>query len=118
MKRKQHLLLFVFFIATLFIAWLIASDIKAITSYQIKIDAVGHFIGFFILTWFIHYFLKLPLFELVITLCSYAALTELAQLYLGYRNGEFSDFIADILGVNFYVLLNWAFIVYGKPKRE
>jgi len=118
MKRKQHLLILVFLMLTVIISWLLSTDLRAMIFRGIQIDTIGHFIGFFILTWFISSTLKLPLLELVMALSCYAALTEIGQFYLGFRNGEISDFIADILGISFYVLVKWALIVYGKPKSS
>ena len=37
----------------------------------------------------------------------YGAVTELSQLYLGFRNGEISDFIADVLGISLYMAIKW-----------
>jgi VanZ family protein len=116
MKRQQHLLILIFLMFTVIISWLLSTDLNALAFRGVQIDTIGHFFGFFMLTWFIHQTLKLSLLELVMALSGYAALTEIAQFYLGFRNGEISDFMADILGISFYALVKWAFIVYGKPK--
>ncbi len=118
MKRQQHLLIFVLFILTVLMTWLLFNDVLAVAVSRIQIDTIGHFVGFFALTWLLDRLLKLPLAELIMTLCCYAALTEIAQFYLGFRNGEVADFVADVLGICLYPLLKWAVIVYGKPKNS
>jgi VanZ family protein len=76
-----------------------------------QIDSIGHFIGFFILTWFVYASLKLPLTTLAITLIFYAAASELGQAYLGFRNGEFYDFFADVLGIISFMIIKWFMII-------
>lgn len=64
-----------------------------------RIDSTGHFIGFFSLTALLLFGLKLPVFSTSFTLVVYAIATELGQAYLGFRNGELNDVIADIYGM-------------------
>jgi len=71
-------------------------------------------IGFFILAWLLHGIFKFPVLSISICLVFYAALTELGQLYLGFRNGEISDFIADIVGITLFIGIKWLRMVYGK----
>lgn len=85
---------------------------------QIKIDTWGHFLSFFLLTWLLNSAFKLPLTNTSICLIVYAALSELGQAYLGYRNGEFLDFIADVAGVILFVSIRWCWIVYGKSRYK
>ncbi len=54
------------------------------------------------------------MWPLTIALIFYAALSELGQYYLGFRNGEMKDFIADLFGIFMFVLLKWVWLVYGK----
>ncbi|WP_420839706.1 VanZ family protein [Colwellia maritima] len=77
-----------------------------------QIDTIGHFIGFFILTWFVSSILKLSIFNTFFSLSFYSALSELGQYYLGFRNGEFSDFFADIAGISLYLFLKYVYLLY------
>ena len=117
MKNPLHLLLLLLFIFTIILVSIIADDIQAIFVQGIKFDTIGHMVGFFALAWFLNAVLKLPLLNLSFTLIVYAALTELGQLYLGFRNGEMSDFIADIVGIMLFVAIKWCSIVYGKQNQ-
>jgi len=83
-----------------------------------QIDTIGHFIGFFCLTWILSSFVKLSTPALTMALVIYAGLSELGQYYLGFRNGEIKDFIADLLGIGCFLLFKWIWLVYGhKFKR-
>lgn len=62
------------------------------------LDKVGHFIGFSILFFIIYKLVKLNLTVLLVTLIIYSGLTEVGQEFLGFRNGQLSDFIADSFG--------------------
>jgi VanZ family protein len=77
-----------------------------------QIDTIGHFIVFFILAWLTHSLIKLTLKEVFITLSFYGALSEIGQYYLGFRNGEFSDFFADIAGISLFILLKLLYLTY------
>jgi len=81
-----------------------------------KIDTLGHFIGFFCLTWILNGLVKIPLLNLAWCLVLYSALTEVGQYYLGFRNGEFRDFVADIIGIGLYVFIKWLVVVYSKKR--
>lgn len=70
-----------------------------------RIDSVGHFIGFFILAWVFNGVLKLSLLHTSVCLSLYAVASEIGQYYLGFRNGEFRDVIADMVGVVLFVVL-------------
>lgn len=76
------------------------------------LDKTGHFLGFLLLTWLVNTLIKIDLTPTIITLCVYAGLTEIGQSYLGFRSGQFTDFIADVLGCLSYVL-----IVYANKNR-
>lgn len=89
-------------------------EMRNIVFRNTQVDTIGHFIGFFCLTWVLSSLAKLPSWPLTISLIVYAGLTELGQYYLGYRNGEFKDFVADILGIFTFILLKWVWLVYGK----
>ncbi|GLX82542.1 VanZ family protein [Thalassotalea eurytherma] len=117
MKSRQQLLFFLFFV--LFITGIFLSTETNSTVFQhTQIDTIGHFISFFCLAWFLNAFLKLSLILLTPTLIVFGGLTELGQLYLGFRNGEFSDFFADVLGVLFFVLLRWVAMMYGYSLKK
>ena len=77
-----------------------------------QIDTIGHFIGFFVLSWLSSSVIKLSFLTTFVTLSFYAGLSELGQYYLGFRNGEFSDFFADVAGISLYILLKVAYLRY------
>jgi len=79
-----------------------------------QIDTIGHFIGFFVFAWLMHSLLKTTLISTFFTLAFYGALSELGQYYLGFRNGEFSDFFADIAGIVFFISLKIFYSFYKK----
>jgi len=81
-----------------------------------QIDTIGHFISFFCLTWVLCSFIKLPTMSVSFCLVLYALLSELGQYYLGYRNGEVKDFVADVLGVLLFVILKWYAVIYFNRK--
>ena len=94
----------------------ISAEVRDIVFQFTKIDTIGHFISFFCLTWLLNSLLKFPLFNLGLCLVLYAALTEIGQYYLGFRNGEFRDFIADTFGIGVFVLIKWLIVVYGRKE--
>lgn len=116
MKSRQHLLLLFIIILLIIVAGVSSNNIDSIIARGTKIDSIGHIIGFFLLTGVLHAVVKLPLINLSICLVIYAGLTELGQLYLGFRNGELSDFISDLVGIALFVAFKWLFIVFGKQK--
>lgn len=85
---------------------------------QVKIDTWGHFISFFFLTWLLHALFRIPLINTGICLSFYAAFSELGQYYLGYRNGEFLDFLANIIGIALFMAIRWGMIVYGRSTYK
>ena len=93
---------------------LLPAELKKIIFRSPQIDTIGHFISFFILAWLVHSLIKLTLLETLITLSFYGALSELGQYYLGFRNGEFSDFFADIAGISLFILLKLLYLAYKK----
>jgi VanZ family protein len=115
---KSHIKLLIILISLLILVplFLIPSELKMEVLNMIQIDTVGHIIGFFGLTFILVRVIKLPLINTVICLFFYSALTELCQYYLGFRSGEFFDFVADVVGVSLFALFQWLHIVYGKPQ--
>jgi len=116
-KAQHHLTFFIIIIfsaALLFFSseLLLPEAIKKLVFRSPKIDTIGHFVGFFVLTWLVSSILKLSLLSTLFTLSFYAALSELGQYYLGFRNAEFSDFYADIVGITLYLLLKYAYLKY------
>ncbi|OUS23288.1 hypothetical protein A9Q98_15550 [Thalassotalea sp. 42_200_T64] len=69
------------------------------------LDKTGHFLGFLFLTWLVDKLIKIDLKVTVITLCIYSGLTELGQWYLTFRSGQWTDFLADVLGCFTYALI-------------
>jgi len=115
MKSRHHLLFFLFLILAFTLVF-ISEDIRNLIMSNTKIDSIGHIIGFFCLAWILSSFVKLPLLNTAICLVFYAVLSEIGQYYLGFRNGEFRDFIADIIGILLFVILKWCALVYGRKQ--
>tara|TARA_R110001583_G_scaffold305_9_gene2799 strand:+ start:14433 stop:14855 length:423 start_codon:yes stop_codon:yes gene_type:complete len=118
-KIRHHLTFFILIISAAILLFfsselLLPAELKKIVFRSPQIDTIGHFIGFFILAWLVHSLIKLTLIETFITLIFYGALSELGQYYLGFRNGEFSDFYADIAGISSFILLKLLYLVYKK----
>jgi len=116
-KAQHHLTFFILIVtcaALLFFSseLLLPEAIKKLVFRSPAIDTIGHFIGFFVLTWLVASIIKLSLLSTFFTLSFYAALSELGQYYLGFRNAEFSDFYADIAGISLYLLLKYAYLKY------
>lgn len=117
MKKLRLIILFIFIV-------IIVSTIVSILQTpdniftQIAIDTWGHLIGFFLLTWLLNIICKLALINTGVCLVVYAALSELGQAYLGFRNGEFLDFMADVMGVGLFMLIKWSLIMYGKSSYK
>ena len=115
MKYLHHLLFFL--VVLVFIVMMtLSEDVRALVFQYTRIDSIGHFIGFFCLTWLLNSFLKFPLINLALCLILYSALTEIGQYYLGFRNGEFRDVVADIAGIGLFVLIKWIVVVYGRKE--
>lgn len=108
MKARQH---YYFFITVIIASILLLCAHEFLPNTLRKsifqfpaIDTIGHLTSFFILTWVSHSVIKLSLPVCVILLSFYAALTEVGQSFLGYRNGEAGDFVADVVGIILFVL--------------
>lgn len=112
--KNLHHFLFILTLILIAISLTFSSDIRSMVFRNTQIDTIGHFIGFFCLTWVLSSLIRLPMWPLTIALIFYAALSELGQYYLGFRNGEMKDFIADLFGIFMFVLLKWVWLVYGK----
>ena len=115
MKDIRSAFFILLFIAVSLVVFL-SGEVRSVIFQYVKIDSIGHFIGFFSLTWLLSTMLKLPLLNLTLTLVVYSALTEVGQHYLGFRNGEFRDVIADTLGILSFMLIKWIMVVYGKTQ--
>jgi len=118
-KIRHHLTFFILIISAAILLFfsselLLPIELKKVIFRSPQIDTIGHFISFFILAWLIHSLMKLTLLETLITLSFYGALSELGQYYLGFRNGELSDFYADITGVGLFILLKLLYLIYKK----
>jgi len=116
-KAQHHLIFFILIVtgaSLLFFSseLLLPDAIKKLIFRSPQIDTIGHFIGFFVLTWLVSSILKFSLLNTLFTLSFYAALSELGQYYLGFRNAEFSDFFADIAGVSLYLFLKYTYLRY------
>lgn len=118
MKSKQQLLIILICSLLLILIFFIPNEFKIMIINKIQIDTIGHIIGFFGLSWILIRFVKLPLMNTVICLYFYSALTEIGQYYLGFRSGQFFDFVADVVGISLFATLQWLIVVYGKPKYK
>ncbi len=117
MKAQHHLIFFIFISTSALLLFfsselLLPDTITKLIFRSPAIDTIGHFIGFFVLTWLVASILKLSLLSTLFTLSFYAALSELGQYYLGFRNAEFSDFFADIAGISLYIFLKYTYLKY------
>jgi len=117
LKAHHHLIFFILIITGAILLFfsselLLPEEIKKLVFRSPQIDTIGHFIGFFILTWIVFSLLKFSMWKTLLTLSFYAALSELGQYYLGFRNGEFSDFFADVAGISLYLLLKYSHLKY------
>lgn len=81
------------------------------------IDSVGHFLGFFILAWGFNVVINVSLQHTFFCLFIYAVASEVGQFYLGFRNGELRDVIADLVGVLLFISLKSAFNLV-KRRRD
>ena len=117
MKNQQRILLLLVIIAITIVISIFSNDWNMTISRITRIDSIGHMIGFFALAWFLFLALKLPTINLSLCLIFYSALTELGQLYLGFRNAEISDFIADLVGISLFMLMRWTMMIYGNKAK-
>ena len=123
MKTRHHLTFFILIISAAVLLFfsselLLPDPLKKIVFRSPQIDTIGHFISFFILAWLVHSLIKLTLVETSIALSFYGALSELGQYYLGFRNGEFSVFFADIAGIFLFILLKLLYRFYKKSHSK
>ena len=116
MKSNIQLLSLLISALLLVLFFFVPEQLKTTIINKIQLDSIGHLIGFFGLTWILVGILKLPLFNTVICLFFYSALTELSQYYLGFRRGEFMDVIADVVGISLFAVCQWLFGLYRKPQ--
>lgn len=70
------------------------------------------------LSWLVHSLIKVPLTITILTLSFYGGLTELGQLYLGFRNGELIDFLADVAGILFFAFTKLTYSYLVKLTRQ
>lgn len=92
---------------------------------HIQLDSIGHIIGFFLLTAIFIAILNIKLYLTITCLLCYGALSELGQYYLGFRNGEVRDTLADFIGIGLFLLCYFCYkaiekrVVYyaSKPLR-
>ena len=114
MKARQHFIFLTIIVVLvtllLFSEVLLSSEIRRLVFRFPKVDTIGHFITFFSLTWVVHSIIKLPLRMTVLTLVFYAGLTELGQAYLGFRTGELTDFLADVVGIIIFALAKYSYL--------
>jgi hypothetical protein len=112
-KARQHYYFFITVIIitiSLLFALEFLPDLLRGRIFQLPaIDTIGHLTSFFILTWVSHSIIKLSLAVAVPLLIFYSVLTEVGQSFLGFRNGEFGDFLADVIGIFIFVLTKWLY---------
>jgi len=118
-KARHHFLFFILLITAATLLFfsselLLPTELKNAVFRSPQIDTIGHFIGFFVLAWLMHSLLKTTRALTFFSLSFYGALSELGQYYLGFRNGEFSDFFADVAGISFFILLKTCYSFYKR----
>lgn len=123
MKARYHFLFFILLlIATTLLllsgTLLLPEELKRLLLRSPQLDTIGHFIGFFMLAWLMHSLLKTKLLPTLLTLAFYGALSELGQYYLGFRNGELSDFFADLAGISGFIMLKKLYLFYKKMMAK
>ena len=111
-KSRYHLSILAIIIGLFFCVYFYSADFRRLAFRSTQIDSIGHIISFLCLTWVLHSILKLPLFNTMITVAFYGALTELGQYYLGFRSAEFTDFIADLIGIAIFATIRWGILMY------
>lgn len=113
---KRHFPLFLLCVGSVmfFGSYFVFEEVRAIIVRGTQLDSIGHIVSFFLLTSLVIGVAKLPLVNSIITLSLYAALTELGQYYLGFRNGEVSDFFSDLFGIALFMFLKLCFAQYKK----
>ena len=112
MKSRYHLSILSILVFLFFCLYFSSDEFKRLVFRSTEVDSIGHIVSFFALTWVLHSILKLPLANTMFTVAFYGALTELGQYYLGFRNGEFSDFFADVIGVALFGITRWSILMY------
>jgi VanZ family protein len=118
MKSRYHLSILAIIVTLFFCLYFSLDGFRRIVFRSTEIDSIGHIISFFALAWVLHSILKLPLLNTMLTVAFYGALTELGQYYLGFRNGELSDFISDIIGVTLFGIIRWSILMYRNRSSQ
>ncbi len=112
MKSRYHLSILTVLVMIFFTLYFSSDEFRRLVFRSTQIDSIGHIIGFFGLTWVLHSILKLPLFNTMLTVTFYGALTEIGQFYLGFRSGEFNDFFSDLVGTALFGIIRWSILMY------
>lgn len=112
MKSRYHLSILTVLVMIFFTLYFSSDEFRRLVFRSTQIDSIGHIIGFFGLTWVLHSILKLPLFNTMLTVTFYGALTEIGQFYLGFRSGEFNDFFSDLVGIALFGIIRWSILMY------
>lgn len=118
MKSRYHLSILAIIVILFFCLYFSSADFRRIAFRSTEIDSIGHIISFFCLTWVLHSILKLPLFNTMLTVAFYGALTELGQYYLGFRSAQVSDFIADLIGIALFAIIRWSILMYRNRSSQ
>jgi VanZ family protein len=111
-RKKLYFALIITVLSVLLLNNELRTDITKVTG----LDGLGHILGFICLSWVVHSLIKIPLMTTALTLSFYAALTEIGQYYLGFRNGEFRDFVADVMGIIIFIFLYWLYQICVKKN--
>jgi|TARA_B110000091_G_scaffold166110_1_gene177543 VanZ family protein len=115
-KRHHFLLLLIFLLSLM--ALFFSTEVKTVVFKHTALDSIGHFIGFFCLSLLLNYILKFPLLVTTCCLALYAVLSEVGQDYLGFRNGEFRDVVADIIGILSFAFLKCFYSYYWRKTSQ
>ena len=112
MKSRYHLSILAIIVILFFCLYFSSNEFRRVVFRSTEIDSIGHIISFFCLAWVLHSILKLPLFNTILTVAFYGALTELGQYHLGFRSAQLSDFIADLIGIALFAIIRWSILMY------
>lgn len=103
--KLQSIIFPLLFIISTALLLLLFPELKTALYRSAEIDSYGHLFSFFCMAWVFHSVLGLNLTTTSLGLIFYGGLTEIGQYYLGFRNGEWSDFVANTLGILLFTIM-------------
>lgn len=79
-------------------------------------DKISHLSAFFVLTWLLRHAMQVKVWQQIVILMSFGLFIELVQSNLPSRSASYLDLLADLLGVLLFLLFEWCYQGYLKPK--